>query len=173
MQYAQLANYTIYLHSDPDQHLHFAYLDAVLAFYKAGSGDGLAWMISSNRNVTSSSQARGVPSFTFESHLHRFYNPHDAQLIEETDAASGATTTSLLLFDDGNNRRGCDEMDEHCYSRAVKYSLDFETYAATLTWQFAWPSVPSSSADEATAQERARQRLSSTRMADEVYAQDQ
>ena len=129
-------------------------LDAVLAFYKAGSGDGLAWMISSNRNVTSSSQARGVPSFTFESHLHRFYNPHDAQLIEETDAASGATTTSLLLFDDGNNRRGCDEMDEHCYSRAVKYSLDFETYAATLTWQFAWPSIPSSSADEATAQEK-------------------
>ena len=30
-----------------------------------------------------------------------------------------------------------------------------------------------SSADQATAQERARQRLSSTRMADQVYAQDQ
>jgi hypothetical protein len=37
MQYAQLANYTIYLHSDPDQHLHFAYLDAVLASMARGT----------------------------------------------------------------------------------------------------------------------------------------
>ena len=118
-------------------------LDAVLAFYKAGSGDGLAWMISSNRNVTSSSQARGVPSFTFESHLHRFYNPHDAQLIEETDAASGATTTSLLLFDDGNNRNHCSADDgttnaTGCFSRAIEYSLDFREQTVTVVWQFEW-----------------------------------
>ena len=71
-------------------------------------------MISSNRNVTSSSQARGVPSFAFESHLHRFYNPHDAKLVNGGD--------EILLIDDGNTRPNCTAVgsDTNCFSRALE-----------------------------------------------------
>ena len=51
-------------------------------------------MISSNRNGTPSRRRAAQPSLSPRA-TSTAYNPHDAQLIEETDASSGETTTSL------------------------------------------------------------------------------
>ena len=46
----------------------------------------------------------------------------------------------IVLIDDGNNRPGCrTNFDDHCYTRAVKYHLDFETMEVALQWEFEWP----------------------------------
>ena len=70
----------------------------------------------------------GIPSnFTFDSDDSKFYNVHEAQLIDED---------SLILMDDGNNRPGCKAPEgTNCFSRALEYHLDFEKMEATLVWQ--------------------------------------
>ena len=43
----------------------------------------------------------------------------------------------LLLLDDGNNRPDCESpYADHCFTRAIKYHLDFETKEVSVLWQF-------------------------------------
>lgn len=58
----------------------------------------------------------------------RFYNPHDAKLVNGGD--------EILLIDDGNNRPGCTTTYErHCYSRAMHYRLNWDSMVAEVIWQ--------------------------------------
>lgn len=109
-------------------------INAVLAFDR--DGRTLQWAISSNPLAITS-------NFSFASENDLFYNVHDAQLVG--DPKPGDTTFELLLFDGGNNRPGCrsvsdddaeSDWTDHCYSRAIKYSLDLDAGTATVDWQF-------------------------------------
>ena len=93
-------------------------INLVVAFRSDGSG--AAWYLSPSPQMPS--------NFTFLNNESMFYNPHDAQLLD---------ATTLVLFDDGNNQPDCHQPEgQHCFSRAVKYALDWATGTCTLTWEF-------------------------------------
>ena len=111
--------------TDTSQSVYVASLrniNTVVAFYKDGSG--LAWSISASAPTIES-------TLSFAATDMEFYDVHDAQLIKYDE---------LLLMDDGNNRKDCtqvgfdDEVD--CFTRAIKYKIDWETNIATVAWQF-------------------------------------
>lgn len=91
-------------------------VDTVMAFNQDGSG--VAWILSSTLDNT---------NFTFSSTHDKFYDVHDAQLISHDE---------LILMDDGNNRPGCKDNSASCFSRAIKYKLDFVHGTVKLIWQF-------------------------------------
>ena len=105
-------------------------LDSVVAFYKGHEG-GVAWSLSAHGNVLPST----IRFSNFEN--ERFYDPHDAQLLDEDPVAN---TAQLLLLDDGDDRPGCNASgflrSSGCYTRAVRYTLNFTEMTATLAWQF-------------------------------------
>ena len=108
-------------HADRPRTRSLRNINTIIAFRQDGSG--VEWYLSANAvNVT------GIPSnFTFDNDDSKFYNVHEAQLIDED---------SLILMDDGNNRPGCKAPEgENCFSRALEYHLDFEKMEATLVWQ--------------------------------------
>ena len=93
-------------------------INLVVAFRADGSG--AEWYLSPSSQMPS--------NFTFLNNESMFYNPHDAQLLD---------ATTLVLFDDGNNQPDCHQPEgQHCFSRAVKYALDWATGTCTLTWEF-------------------------------------
>ena len=96
-------------------------LDTVLCLARDGSG--LRWAISASLPALS--------NFTFSDDAAMFYDPHEAVLSGDD---------ALLLFDNGKNRPGCaSPWQKHCYSRAVKYHLNFERKEAKVAWQFEFP----------------------------------
>ena len=105
-------------------------LDSVVAFYKGHEG-GVAWSLSAHGDVLPST----IRFSNFEN--ERFYDPHDAQLLDEDPVAN---TAQLLLLDDGDDRPGCNASgflrSSGCYTRAVRYTLNFTEMTATLAWQF-------------------------------------
>ena len=107
-------------------------INTVAAFSK--SGDGLLWSLSSSSPTIDS-------TLSFKDASSKFYDVHDAQLIKEDE---------LLLMDDGNNREGCTQEgyddEQGCFTRAVKYVIDWNSSVAELAWQFEFD-VESSSAN--------------------------
>ena len=70
------------------------------------SEDKIVQFTSTERNALkwAVSSAAGIDSdFSFPAAPDRFYNPHDAQLVDGD---------ALLLFDGGNNRPRCDQGGE-------------------------------------------------------------
>ena len=93
-------------------------INTVVAFWRENdpNAPGIAWVLSSSLGITS--------SFNFTNDNDKFYNVHDAQMVSDHE---------IVLIDDGNNRPGCrTNFDDHCYTRAVKYHLDFETMEVGL-----------------------------------------
>ena len=96
-------------------------LDTVLCLARDGSG--LRWAISASLPALS--------NFSFADEDAMFYDPREAVLSGDD---------ALLLFDNGKNRPGCTSpWQKHCYSRAVKYHLNFARREAKVAWQFEFP----------------------------------
>merc|ERR1712070_668643 len=106
-------------------------INTVAAFSK--NGDGLLWSLSSSSPTIDS-------TLSFKSDEQEFYDVHDAQLVKSDE---------LLLMDDGNNRKGCtqegydDEQD--CFTRAIRYVIDWNASVAEMVWQFEFDVVSSTS----------------------------
>ncbi len=84
---------------------------------------GLQWIMSPDAQMNS--------NFTFSALNDEFFDPIDAQMIEDD---------TLIVFDGGLNRQGCkDPVGENCFSRALEYRLTFEgTHTAVLQWDFTY-----------------------------------
>jgi hypothetical protein len=77
MQYQQLANYTVFLHSDPDQHLHFSYLEAVLGSMQRGTFNASFLHLNGPRHVrTLTPCLQTVHQAIFTEPLHEVLGPY-------------------------------------------------------------------------------------------------
>lgn len=81
----------------------------ILSLSKDGSGEN--WRLSTS----------GHSNFTFKNEDAKFYNQHYVRQRENGN---------LIMIDNGNQR------PDGQWSRAIEYSLDFETMEASVVWQF-------------------------------------
>lgn len=94
---------------------------AVFSIADDGSGE-VQWVVTPNDPV--------IPSdFAFSDEASKFYNQH---FVRQLDSGN------LLMIDNGNTRPSGHVADSY-WSRAVEYTLDFDTGAIELVWEFAPP----------------------------------
>lgn len=106
-----------------DGNLLFSSRAASTIFSISSDGD-LEWTLTPNDPI--------IPSdFAFDNEKSKFYNQHFVRQLENGN---------ILLMDNGNSRPSS-HADGEYWSRAAEYSIDMDTGAVTLEWEFRPPNT--------------------------------